>query len=58
MDFDKLITKKFIITFIVTFIILYIFCSFISFLGQWPVLIIITFCITYYLNRNSPLEIS
>ena len=48
---DKYFNKKFIIFYIVIFIILYIFCSFIKFLGQLPVLIILTFLIAYYLNN-------
>jgi uncharacterized membrane protein len=47
---DKYFNKQFIIFYIVIFIILYIFCSFIKFLGQLPVLIILTFLIAYYLN--------
>lgn len=48
---DKYFNKKFIIFYIVIFIILYIFCSFVKFLGQLPVLIILTFLIAYYLNN-------
>jgi len=48
---DKYFNKKFIIFYIVIFIILYIFCSFIKFLGQLPILIILTFLIAYYLNN-------
>jgi uncharacterized membrane protein len=48
---DKYFNKQFIIFYIVIFIILYIFCSFIKFLGQLPVLIILTFLIAYYLNK-------
>ena len=48
---DKYFNKQFIIFYIVIFIILYIFCSFIKFLGQLPVLIILTFLIAYYLNN-------
>ena len=48
---DKYFNKKFIIFYIVIFIILYIFCSFIKFMGQLPVLIILTFLIAYYLNK-------
>ena len=47
----KYFNKKFIIFYIVIFIILYIFCSFIKFLGQLPILIILTFLIAYYLNN-------
>jgi hypothetical protein len=48
---DKYFNKKFIIFYIVIFIILYIFCSFVKFLGQLPVLIVLTFLIAYYLNN-------
>ena len=44
--------SKFITTFIVVFIILYIFVSFIKFLGNLPILIIISGVITYYINKN------
>lgn len=47
----KYLNKKFMILFIIIFIMLYIFCSFIKFLGQLPVLIILTFLIAYYLNN-------
>ena len=48
---DKYFNKQFMIFYIVIFIILYIFCSFIKFLGQLPILIILTFLIAYYLNN-------
>ena len=48
---NKYLNKKFIILFIIIFIILYIFCSFIKFLGQLPILIILTFFIVYYINN-------
>jgi hypothetical protein len=47
---NKYFNKKFIILFIVIFFILYIFCSFIKFLGQLPILILITFLVVYYVN--------
>jgi hypothetical protein len=40
--------KKFLILYLVIFTILYIFCSFVKFLGQLPVLIVLTLIITYY----------
>jgi hypothetical protein len=56
MDFntikDKYLNKKFITFYIIVFVILYIFCSFIKFLGQLPILLIITFFIAYYLTNN------
>jgi hypothetical protein len=48
----KYFNKKFIILFIVIFFILYIFCSFVKFLGQLPVLIILTLIISYYINNS------
>lgn len=44
--------SKFMTTFIVIFIILYIFVSFIKFLGNLPILIVISGVITYYINKN------
>jgi hypothetical protein len=52
----EITTNKFITTFIVIFIILYIFVSFIKFLGNLPILIIITIIITYYINKSKLLE--
>lgn len=43
------VNKKFLILYVVIFFILYIFCSFIKFLGQMPILLIISLLITYYL---------
>ena len=52
-DLKKQISdSKFMTTFIVVFIILYIFVSFIKFLGNLPILIIISGVITYYINKN------
>lgn len=48
---NKYFNKKFIILFIIIFFILYIFCSFVKFLGQLPVLIVLTLLIVYYLNN-------
>lgn len=48
----KFLNKKFIFYYVVIFIILYVFCSFINFVGQLPILLIITFLIVYYLNYN------
>lgn len=45
---DTYINKKFIILYITIFIILFIFFSFIKFLGQLPMLMIIAFVISYY----------
>lgn len=49
-------TSKFMTTFIVIFIILYIFVSFIKFLGNLPILIIICAVITFYINKSKLLE--
>jgi uncharacterized membrane protein len=43
------LNKKFLILYIILFIILYLFCSFVKFLGQLPILIIFTLIISYYL---------
>jgi hypothetical protein len=56
MDYDSLqkkyLNKKFIIAYIAIFIILYLLVSFIRFLGQIPILLIVTFFITYYLEST------
>ena len=57
MDYDtiknKFLNKKFIFIYVIIFLMLSIFCGFIKFLGQWPVLLVITFLISYYVdNRN------
>lgn len=49
---EKYLNKKFITFYVIVFIILFLFCSFIKFLGQLPILIIITFFIAYYLSNN------
>jgi c-di-AMP phosphodiesterase-like protein len=49
---DKYLNKKFIILYLIIFFILYLFCSFIKFLGQIPILIVLTFFIVYYINNN------
>jgi len=45
---ETYINKKFVILYITIFIILFIFFSFIKFLGQLPMLMIIAFVISYY----------
>ena len=47
---DKYFNKKFITLYIIIFFILYLFCSLIKFLGQIPILIVLTFFIVYYIN--------
>ena len=48
---DKYFNKQFIIFYLIVFFILYVLCSFIKFIGQLPILRVITFFITYYLNN-------
>ena len=48
---NKYLNKKFIFYYVITFIILYMFCSLIKFIGQIPILIVITFFIAYYLEN-------
>lgn len=48
---NKYLNKRFIFYYVITFIILYMFCSLIKFIGQIPILIIITFFIAYYLEN-------
>jgi hypothetical protein len=56
MDFQdlqkKYLNKKFIIVYIIIFIMLYLLISFIRFLGQRPILLIVTFFITYYFQNT------
>ncbi len=55
MDIDKLkkeiSSSQFITTYITIFIILFVFISLIKFLGSLPMLIILTFVLTRYVNR-------
>ena len=55
MDIDKLKkeinSSQFITTYITMFIILFVFISLIKFLGSLPMLIILTFVLTRYVNR-------
>ena len=50
---EKLLSKNFIITFLAIFIILYVAISLIKFIGNIPILLIISFLITYYVQRNN-----
>ena len=50
---DKYLNKKFITLYIIIFFILYLFCSLIKFLGQIPILIVLTFFIVYYINDRN-----
>jgi hypothetical protein len=55
MNYDeintKFLNKTFIISFIVIFMALYIFVSFIKFLGQLPILVLISYGITYLIMQ-------
>ena len=55
MDIEKLKkeinSSQFITTYITIFIILFVFISLIKFLGSLPMLIILTFVLTRYVNR-------
>jgi len=44
-------TPKFITTYITIFIILFVFTSLMKFIGSLPMLIILTFVLTYYVNK-------
>jgi hypothetical protein len=50
---QKYYNKKFITTFIIIFIILYLLTTFVKFLGQLPILLVITFIISIYFTKNS-----
>ena len=50
---EKIYNQKFIMLLVFIFIGLFIFCSFIKFLGQWPVLLIIYFLLTYYVTYKN-----
>ena len=48
----EFLTTDFITTFIVIFIILFILTSFIKFLGSIPMLVIISFLLSYYIIKK------
>jgi hypothetical protein len=52
MDYNNLIqkyyNKKFITTYIFIFIVLYLLTTFVKFLGQLPILLVITFILSIY----------
>jgi c-di-AMP phosphodiesterase-like protein len=50
---SKYLNKQFLTYYAIVFVLLYVFFSFIRFLGQLPVLLIITFFVTYYVTDNS-----
>ena len=51
---ENYLNKKFLTIYFIIFIILYLLFSILKFLGQLPILIIITFFITYYFTNNKP----
>lgn len=57
MNIDKIkneiTSSNFLSTFITVFIILFVFTSLINFLGSYPMLIILSAIITYYINHTS-----
>ena len=57
MDYNDLMqkyyNKKFITTYIIIFIVLYLLTTFVKFLGQLPILLIITFILSIYFTKNS-----
>ena len=54
----KYLNKKFIIIYVIIFVIIYLLISFIRFLGQIPILLIVTFFITYYFQNTLKLYFS
>jgi len=50
---QKYYNKKFITTYVIIFIVLYLLTTFVKFLGQLPILLVITFLITIYFTKNS-----
>jgi hypothetical protein len=57
MDYNDLLqkyyNKKFITTYIFIFIVLYLLTTFVKFLGQLPILLVITFILSIYMTKNS-----
>ena len=49
---DNYLNKKFLTIYFIIFIILYLLFSVLKFLGQLPILLIITFFITYYFTTS------
>lgn len=48
----KYLNKQFLTYYAIVFFFLYVFFSLIRFLGQLPILLIITFFVTYYITDN------
>ncbi len=49
---ERYLQKRFLITYFIVFLILCFILSFVRFLGKWPILIIITFYLTIYLQKR------
>ncbi len=49
---EKYLNKSFLTLFVIVFLFLYIFVSFVKFLGQLPILLIITFAICSILQSK------
>lgn len=50
---QKYYNKKFITTYVIIFVVLYLLTTFVKFLGQLPILLIITFILSIYFTKNS-----
>jgi hypothetical protein len=50
---QKYYNKKFITTYIIIFVVLYLLTTFVKFLGQLPILLVITFILSIYFTKNS-----
>jgi len=50
---QKYYNKKFITTYVIIFIVLYLLTTFVKFLGQLPILLVITFILSIYFTKNS-----
>ena len=50
---QKYYNKKFITTYIIIFIVLYLLTTFVKFLGQLPILLVIAFILSIYFTKNS-----
>lgn len=49
---ERYMQKRFLITYLIVFLILCFILSFVRFLGKWPILILITFYLTIYLQKR------
>ena len=50
---QKYYNKKFITTYVIIFIVLYLLTTFVKFLGQLPILLVIAFILSIYFTKNS-----